>query len=533
LKSCKFRKNQKGGLTLLLTRNYILFSLLLLLCAIGIYSATMTMISRKISIPDAHNIDKYEKYLKSGNYSDISANDMLGNDSSFTILAADGSLEYASSKKISETFSPEELQCIPDLSDSQYTDTSAFTDENGEQRTLVSFTIFSGSTYEKMQSKYILLDQNYRILSDTAGIGEKTLSQKEYALLTQTYNKDDLLSRHTFQSDDGKSHTMLLYMPYYSPRAEKLVKHGIQLGAAAFIAIYIILVLLFVFMMRRKVYQPLKLLDSAFVNLAKGDLTSKIEYSGPREFTRICDSFNLLSGELAESEKKRKLLEDEKLKMLADISHDLKTPITVIQGYTKAINDGLVKTDEQEKYLHVIYQKACALNDLINSFHDYSKIQHPDYKMDKRKIDLCEYSREYFADRYPEFEIAGCSLEAEIPEEPFYYYLDPEKFLRVFDNLISNFFKYSDRGTTLYYRLEKTESGRARMILADNGQGIDPEIAQRLFQPFVVGSEARTAAKGSGLGLAIVDKIVKGHSGFIRVVIPPEHPYKAEFEIIL
>lgn len=71
--------------------------------------------------------------------------------------------------------------------------------------------------------------------------------------------------------------------------------------------------------------------------------------------------------------------------MLADISHDLKTPITIIQGYAKAICDGIIKEENKQQYLQTIYHKSIVLNELINAFSEYSKLEHPDFRPVKQR----------------------------------------------------------------------------------------------------------------------------------------------------
>ena len=86
---------------------------------------------------------------------------------------------------------------------------------------------------------------------------------------------------------------------------------------------------------------------------------------------------------------------------------DLKTPITVIQGYAKAVRDGLVPPEKVPDYLDIIQQKANRLTDLIESFHEYSKLEHPQFTLHTEPMDLCEVLREYLAGKYSELELAG------------------------------------------------------------------------------------------------------------------------------
>ena len=98
--------------------------------------------------------------------------------------------------------------------------------------------------------------------------------------------------------------------------------------------------------------------------------------------------------------------------------------------------------------------------------------------------------------------------------------------------LTGNALKYDPSGTTLFFTLREQE-GSVCLTVADNGTGIPAAIRETLFDPFVIGNQARTTGSGTGLGMAIVKRVVDLHHGTIRLVYPPQEGYKTEFEIIL
>ena len=232
---------------------------------------------------------------------------------------------------------------------------------------------------------------------------------------------------------------------------------------------------------------------------------------------------------LADQENRR--LQREQQKMIADISHDLKTPITVIKGYAGAICDGVVTPEEQKTYLQSIYKKSEVLAELIDEFHEFSKLQHPESQYLLVRTDICEFTRKYFAESYGQFELNGFMLDADIPERPVYAELDVKKFKRVYDNILGNFFRYNQPGRTFYCRVEEL-SGRVRIILGDNGRGIPEAIRSTLFDPFGGRRKARTSS-GSGLGLSIARRITEGHGGTLYLQVPPEEGLATEFVIEL
>jgi signal transduction histidine kinase len=229
---------------------------------------------------------------------------------------------------------------------------------------------------------------------------------------------------------------------------------------------------------------------------------------------------------LAESERQRKQMDEERQKMLADISHDLKTPITVISGYTKALKDGKIPPEKAAGYLELIDSKAEELTGLVNSFHQFSVTSHPAFMLQTETCDLCEFMRSYLADRYDEIDLAGFCIHVMIPETKLVCNLDRPQMRRALDNIVYNALKYNRLGTELTFAVfpvEKVIGGEksARIVIADNGIGIPPSKRESIFEPFVQGDESRGSG-GSGLGLSITKRIVQAHCGSICCCMPSE-----------
>ena len=239
----------------------------------------------------------------------------------------------------------------------------------------------------------------------------------------------------------------------------------------------------------------------------------------------------IISPQWVADEAKRLALEADKQRMLAGLSHDLKTPITIIQGFTKAIKDGLVSEEDKQKYLQIILTKSNQMAELINQFYEYNKLEHPDFALDKKPCDVAELARTFLANIYDEFEVQGYILDAQICEEPLVCNVDKGQLLRVFENLTGNFFKYTPQGSTLRFGVER-EGNKARISLADNGPGINEESKADVFEAFVVGEKSRNK-QGSGLGLAVCKKIVTMHGGNIELAKEPIENFTTEFVVTL
>ncbi|WP_322545854.1 sensor histidine kinase, partial [Clostridium perfringens] len=139
------------------------------------------------------------------------------------------------------------------------------------------------------------------------------------------------------------------------------------------------------------------------------------------------------------------------------MAHDIKTPITSIMGYSKALNDGTVQDDDEKNiYLNYIYNKTLRLNYLINELFLFTKLDNVDYKLHMEKKDMCEFLRSVVALYYGEIEDAEFNLEIDIQEAPIYCYFDSKELERAIGNLITNSLKYNKRDTTLFIGLNNS-----------------------------------------------------------------------------
>ena len=184
--------------------------------------------------------------------------------------------------------------------------------------------------------------------------------------------------------------------------------------------------------------------------------------------------------------------------MIADISHDIKTPVTVICGGIDAICDGKVPPSDLDRTLRMIRRRADTLAQLTDDFHEYAKVEHPAFVLHTERADLCEFLREYLAAKYDEIELAGFSLETQIPEHPVWCRIDCHQLTRALDNLLSNALRHNRLGTALFFAVTR-EDRRAVVWIADNGEGIPPERRARissLSSPAMMPAPLRAAGSG-------------------------------------
>lgn len=218
---------------------------------------------------------------------------------------------------------------------------------------------------------------------------------------------------------------------------------------------------------------------------------------------------NVKIRELLEEEKRQKEENDRNRNLLlSDIAHDIKTPITSICGYSKALADGMVTGEKQQEYLDSIYAKSMRMSELITMLFEYVKMDSTGFHLDRQRGDLAELLRENIAMVYSDFEEKQMELDMQIPEEEIPYELDKVQLGRAVTNLLTNAIRYGKQGGKVFVELKDY-----RITVADDGMTIDDEFAKHIFEPFSRADQARSTKGGSGLGLSISSKIVEMHGG--------------------
>lgn len=534
------KANRRGSIFSLLINNYILFTVIIIISAILINN-----VSNYLIFGDYDAIlgltKKYQNYLKEEKFNKLNLKEITGEDGTIEILDENYNLIYSLGNDINkEKYNEDEINAIPNYrKDDTYLNIYDYYSENGESYKLIiaesyySEGVISNSL--KSTSKWFkVLDKNLNVIleSDNAP-AKKNYTEKEIIYMRGYYNNGLFIEKYQYINNDGIKRTAIIKSrELYTNSFFKKMNILTKIDFVVFGIAYIILVVIFVFVLRSKFYEPLEKLNKAMELLTEGKRKKPVDYSGPREFVDICDRFNIMVSKLEDSENQRKKLMNDKERMMADISHDLKTPITSIQGYAKALSDGIIADEDKDKYIKIIYEKSKKLTELINIFHEYSKLEHPDFNLIFEKVDLSEYLRAYIALKYEDIVESGFNIEVDIPEEEMEIKIDKVQLQRVFDNILGNSIKHNEKGTNIYVSL-KEKNDIYEIIIADDGKGISKDIANNIFEAFTVGDESRNSKQGSGLGLAIAKTIVDLHGGTIELEPESLKKFSTQFKIIL
>ena len=268
----------------------------------------------------------------------------------------------------------------------------------------------------------------------------------------------------------------------------------------------------------RSVVQPIKELRLATEKIKSGNLDFLVTAASNDEMGQLCTDFEKMRQRLKESAEEKIRFDNENRELISNISHDLKTPITAVKGYSEGILDGVANTPEKiDKYVRTIYNKASEMDTLINELTLYSKIDTNRIPYNFAKINVTEY----FSDCVEEI---GLDLEAKNIELSYSNYVDkktliiadPEQIRRVINNIIGNSVKYMDK-TNGSINIRINDVGDFIQVeIEDNGRGIAQKDLPYIFDRFYRADASRNSATGgSGIGLSIVKKIIEDHGGKI------------------
>ncbi len=269
----------------------------------------------------------------------------------------------------------------------------------------------------------------------------------------------------------------------------------------------------------RSILEPIAELRKGAIAIKNGDLDAAITSDAGDELGETCRDFDDMRRRLKVSLTTQQRIEESRKAMLAGISHDLSTPLTSIKGYVSGLIDGIADTpDKKEHYLRTIYHTAWDMEQLVDSLFLFSKLDAGGIPFHKEPTELAGYLTDFCEESALRLKASGFSLRFENRcQDCAMAFIDRIQFARALQNLTDNSLKYR-KGTpddSLTVTLERV-AGCLAIIFTDNGRGIDPKQAEKIFESFYRTDPARsTAVKGSGLGLAIARQIVEAMDGTI------------------
>ncbi|WP_340012167.1 sensor histidine kinase [Paenibacillus sp. FSL H7-0690] len=245
-------------------------------------------------------------------------------------------------------------------------------------------------------------------------------------------------------------------------------------------------------------------------------------FSGNLELQSVLIDLNRLLDINHKGSIERVRLEKSMRNMLSNISHDLKTPLTVVLGYIETIQqDEHLPAGEGERMMKMIHQKAHEVIQLMNKFFDLSKLESGDREIALSRVEAGEVCRRNILSFYDILSAKGSEVEIEIPDEAVYFMGNEEALDRILSNLLSNAISYGDAGSVLGLKLYSDEN-KVYIDVWDRGKGISEVHQDKVFERLYTLEDSRNRAyQGSGLGLTITKRLTEQMNGTITLVSQP------------
>ena len=355
-------------------------------------------------------------------------------------------------------------------------------------------------------------------------------SEKELLSLLLVDRRDHLISTKQLKNAAGETIIVLLEQQLDSSVFE-LFQQNARLYAAIQIFIDILILLVCICSFIRAIYKPLR------ENLTViGDSIAKTPHDRSHvdpsqlmllETRALLLSYNTMLDDLEQAKAENDKLEAQSHRLIANLSHDLKSPMTNLKGYAELLEQEQLSPEEEKLYISRIHSNISTLNSMVELLSEQVKFQYNDYPLQLERRDMNDFLREVCANYYTIFEKQGFQMEIQIAEEAFYLDFDALNMRRVYANLLENILSHNTAPTQVQICTQLLPTCY-QVQIKDNGAGIAAEDQDKIFEPFYQGDISRTK-QHSGLGLFGVKQILEKHGAAISLESEPA--YRTVFTI--
>lgn len=260
----------------------------------------------------------------------------------------------------------------------------------------------------------------------------------------------------------------------------------------------------------RRIILPLRQMRNAAGEIAANRFDGPIPVTSDDEVGDLVRAFNRMSEQLRAQEQLRS-------GFVANVSHELRSPLTSMQGFTQGMLDGTIPREEHPKYLAIIHSETQRLTKLIRELLDLSQIESGKFPLHIRRFDANELIRRVLIRFLDKMEERGIEIDVDFREDYCYVDADTDRIEQVIINLVDNAIKYTPEGGGQISIWTHIAGGKAMISVTDTGMGIPAEDLPYIFERFYKVDKAHTVKTGTGLGLAIVKKIIDQHGGAVTV----------------
>lgn len=508
---------------------HFLFSSLTIVVVFSICSYLIsTTLDR--AFPTLYNLLDYEEALKEDHFSAIP----LRRFKQCCLMIFDENQEvlFTTHPNMIKEITSQDLEMINDYESDTFYNVLEGQDPKTQEK--IIYVLLNTYDYENEHISLIsacTLNEQYQIIQGNLFTTRERLTQKDMNLIQGFYDKNNGIEKYVYENNQHQQRTLVFINPIISAGAYATLINRTNMLWVPALAIIFLMMILQSLLLSRMIKHSVLPLNQAINSYEAGKKMHIDQGRIPLEFQKTIDSFENLLDRLDQVQKEKDQMAQQRQRTITNISHDLKTPLTVIKGYANALSQGIVPADKQDQYLQTISHRANMAASLIDSLFEYVQMEHPEFKANLQPTDLVAFMQNLLAQQYHEITSQGFELQLFFSKTPLWLMMDEKLMARLLENLIGNALKYNPVGTTITI-IAKQVKNQIYLTVADNGIGIPPEIIDTAFDPFITGRQTRSNGKGTGLGLSISYRIVSLHHGQMALINPPTFPYHTEIQMI-
>lgn len=301
-----------------------------------------------------------------------------------------------------------------------------------------------------------------------------------------------------------------IFMCTSMPEIERSIQGMYRVGLFSLIIVMLVGIIL-VYISSKKISRPLMQMNDAVKVIARGDFEQRVEIKSQDELGQLGESFNRMAESLYKHEKVSR-------DFIANVSHDLRSPLTSIQGFLNAVIDGTVPAEEQNHYLKIVLEESQRLAKLTNDIVDLSKALTSTITLEITEFDINDLIRDSLERLEPRLKEKKIRINGIFANKTTLVLADRDKIARVLHNLLDNAIKFSEKDAMIEIETTIKDDKKVLVHVRDYGMGISEEEQKYIFDRFYKADFSRGRDKhGSGLGLSIVRELLLAHGENIDV----------------
>ena len=361
--------------------------------------------------------------------------------------------------------------------------------------------VYSYNKPREIKDKHTPIDiiNGYKYAGGLGGTSQILAGYKEIDNVTYTYLigfPSNILKKYIIITEADATHRYIKY------------------GIISIITVDFIIAIIFGYIFSKGITKPVKDIIDGVDNLYDGNYEFYSKEEGI--YKNVFKKLNSLSYKLEENELERKKIDKMRSEWIANISHDIKTPLSSIKGYAEFLEqDYDFSSDDIKSYAEIINNKSDYIKELVDDLNLSMKLKNNKSILKKEKVNIVTLVKNSVIDILNDSKYAEVDISVECSEDRIFIDIDKVLMQRVLNNLIYNALVHNDKNISIVVSVYKSDN--TYITISDNGKGISEKDLENIFDRYYRGTNTGEAHKGSGLGMSIAKEIVNAHNGDITI----------------